>query len=527
MACIFVSYARQDAERPKCLGQSLQRAGHEVWWDRHIHGGSRFAAEIDRELAKAEVVLVLWSQFSIHSAWVQDEASEGRDTARLVPITLDASKPPLGFRQYQSIDLSNWNGRGSPADMPLVLAAIQATTAGSEKQGVAAAEQPKSAAPFWRSVRIAPLVLVVLAAAGLVLGVWKFLAAENTPVTPTIAVLPFSDLSPGGRKAYFSEGVAEAILTRLAQEPGLSVIGRTSSWQFKDRTADLPAIRKALGATHILEGSALAYGEQLRLSVRLIDATTGKQLWTQVFDRKIENVFAVQDEVTTSVAKRLSTELQRLGKLRQTPSTSINVYDLYLAARAKMRSRTEADLEGALTLAQQAIQADPSYAPAHALAAELYWLLSDLTLSYGRIPAEEALKIGEQNARQAIRLAPNAPEGYAALGAVFLGRSVPLFQQIEQNLKRAINLDPARAELRTWLGQAYNLVGRNAEALEQYRLAFQIEPLWAVPLNRLIRTLAASGQHAEANALLQNYIRRGGNAAQGFALQVCRCSISG
>jgi len=108
MARVFLSYAREDIDSARKLAGVLADAGHTVWWDRHLHGGANFSSEIERELKDAEVVMVLWSPTSVASAWVQDEAAEGRDSGRLVPASLHSVKPPLGFRQFQCVDLSAW-----------------------------------------------------------------------------------------------------------------------------------------------------------------------------------------------------------------------------------------------------------------------------------------------------------------------------------------------------------------------------------------------------------------------------------
>src|SRR6476469_201898 len=107
MAKIFLSYAREDVDSAKQLAGCIASAGHEVWWDRHIQGGSRFSSEIGRELKSAEAVVVLWSEASVEPAWVQDEAAEGRDSGRLVPVSLNGSRPPLGFRQFHTVELAD------------------------------------------------------------------------------------------------------------------------------------------------------------------------------------------------------------------------------------------------------------------------------------------------------------------------------------------------------------------------------------------------------------------------------------
>src|SRR5690348_8224744 len=127
MARVFLSYARDDAGLAKELAGLIGRSGHQVWWDREIQGGSHFSSEIDKALQDADAVLVLWTEASIKSAWVQDEAAEGRDSGRLVPAVLNGVRPPLGFRQYQSIELGQWSDDGEPQQLDSLLKAIEKT----------------------------------------------------------------------------------------------------------------------------------------------------------------------------------------------------------------------------------------------------------------------------------------------------------------------------------------------------------------------------------------------------------------
>src|SRR5687767_10198117 len=129
MATLFLSYSRDDVGRIRLLAKALERDGHDVWWDRQITGGEEFAGAIERALASADVVIVCWSDSSTKSAWVRDEAAAGRDTGRMVPVTLDGCLPPLGFRQFQTIDLADWTGRrGSSALKPLKAAIAEKTS---------------------------------------------------------------------------------------------------------------------------------------------------------------------------------------------------------------------------------------------------------------------------------------------------------------------------------------------------------------------------------------------------------------
>jgi len=509
MASVFLSYAREDAAKAKALTAAIERAGHDVWWDRHIRSGSEFAGAIEEALKRADAVLVLWSEGSVCSPWVRDEAAEGRDSGRLVAAVLDASRPPIGFRQFQSTDLSSWSGKGTPRQFDELLGAIAEKRPNRQGPEGPQARAPAKASIFAsRRFRILGAVGAVLVAVLLIAAAWLYAARDSasTAEIPTLAVLPFADLSPQRDKAYFSEGVAEEILSVLARDPGIRVIGRSSARQFQDSSSDLQGIRKALGVTHVLEGSARTSGDELRMSVRLINASDGRQLWAENYQRKMSNIFTVQAEIGRAVAERLSGSLSRGVREAKPQSTGADTYNLYLAARSKMRERTEPALKHALQLAERVVAADPNYAPGHALLAELIWLLSEE--NYGNIPIEKAREFASRYAARAIKLAPGQAEGYAALG------TVPPVERAVAALRKAIELDLSRSELRVWLGAALHEMGRNEAALEQFRAAVAMEPIWPTAVRNLVNTLAASGQYQEAGRAVAEFESRGGGPAE-------------
>lgn len=499
MAGIFLSYARDDARKAQALARFLERAGHSVWWDRHIDGGSEFAGEIEAALREADAVVVLWSRASIKSAWVRDEAAEGRDSGRLIPVLLDDCAPPLGFRQIQSVPLAGWSGRGNPPHRQALLDAIDRRRAHAEPSGAAPTRKAASSPRY-----LAAGIAVVLALAALVGGWWLLEDRGEASSTPVLAVLPFSDLSAEGDKAYFAEGVAEAILTVLAKDPGIRVLGSNSARQLQQAGSEAAEMRRAMGITHVLEGSARSVGDQLRMSVRLVNASDGRQIWAEEYQRRLDNVFAVQDEIGRAVAAKLRGSFGPVAQSAQ-PITKADIYALYLAARSKMRDRRQSSLTEALRLARRVIEADPNYAPGHAIYAELAWHLS--IDNYGTLPEDQARTVAQRHARRAIELAPDSADGYAALGLTLADH------EAIAPLKKAIDLDPARAELRQWLGHNYADNGRHAEALEQFRAAVEMDPLWIPGAMLLAYTLGSSGRYDEAEQSIAAFQRRGGSAA--------------
>jgi hypothetical protein len=165
VARVFLSYDREDTSQAKSVAVMLESAGHSVWWDRQIRGGAEFSEEIEKELEQAEAVLVLWSERSVRSAWVRDEAAAGRDSGRLVPLLLDRAKPPLGFRQYQNIDLSRWRSDAESEEASELLAAIDGLC-GENTRSLKRAERSLGKKIALPATAIGAAVLILMVGAG-------------------------------------------------------------------------------------------------------------------------------------------------------------------------------------------------------------------------------------------------------------------------------------------------------------------------------------------------------------------------
>lgn len=361
MAKVFLSYARDDSAVAKQLADCIARNGHDVWWDRHIQGGSRFASEIDRELKDANAVVVLWSDSSVGSAWVQDEAAEGRDTGRLVPMILGDSRPPLGFRQFQSIELGSWNGDGDPDQLDEVLSVISRMSGG---------EQPS------REHR-AP--------------------SEKQKKSPSLSVcvLPFVNMSGDPEQEYFSDGITEDIITDLSKVSALSVVARNTAFTFKGRVLDVKEVVGTLDVSHILEGSVRKAGDRVRITAQLIDGATGNHLWAERYDRDLTDIFAIQDEISNAIVAALQLKLlpEEKKAIETRGTSSVEAYNLYLMARQQLIDGSFGDPrrdETIVRICQQATVIDPDYAQAWALMA---FAQSELRFWHGKdvhaLPAAE------------------------------------------------------------------------------------------------------------------------------------------
>ena len=364
MAKVFLSYSRDDVDCVRQMAELLGEAGHQVWWDQHIQGGSRFSTAIDQALKDAEAVVVIWSPKSVQSAWVQDEAAEGRDSGRLVPVIIGETKPPLGFRQFQSIDLSEWSGGKPPAQFAALLDTI-AQLGGREE---VAPRAPEPAA-----------------------------AATNKA---SICVLPFVNMSGDPEQEYFSDGISEDIITDLSKVSALRVIARNSAFNLKGRSIDIKEVAEMFSVSYVLEGSVRKAGDRVRITAQLIDGKGEDHVWADRYDRDLTDIFAIQDEISKAIVAALRVKLLPNEKkaIETRGTASVEAYNLYLMARQQWITGSVGDIrrdETIVRTCKQALTFDPNYAEAWALMALAQ---SQLRLWHGKdidaLPAaEKALAI--------------------------------------------------------------------------------------------------------------------------------------
>lgn len=516
---LFISYAHADRERVTQLTQALTNAGQQVWWDALIEGGEAFARTIESALDLADAVVVLWSATSVMSDWVRDEAAHGRDRGRLVPISLDGTAPPLGFRQYHFIDFSKW--RGSP-DAPEFKALLSAAAAAGNAKPDAprGGPGPPVAKTVARRTLLVGTGVAVVALGGGYTG-WRMFGRQSVPDN-SIAVLPFANLSGDSAQGYFSDGLSEELRAKLGEAGGFKVAAQTSSDHFRNHDKDAMTIGQQLGVAWLLDGSVRRAGETVRVSAELVDVQSGLSKWTNSFDRQLSDIFAVQSEIAATVIQAVSGQIPAAtAALIKTGTTVIAAYDAYLKGRALFASDDGADADTkALASFDAAITADPNYAQAHVMRAEA---LLDIAGSYAtldQIPGlyAEALAAGQR----ALTLAPDLASAHLVVGEEQLFARLD-FKAAKTYYDKAMALGAHDARVLGTFAYFAVRAGRIQDALTAADGMIDIDRLNAFAYLAKGRCLYCARRYPEAvklfgQALAMNPRMSHGHAMTGFAL---------
>jgi serine/threonine protein kinase/Tfp pilus assembly protein PilF len=360
-----------------------------------------------------------------------------------------------------------------------------------------------------------------------------------------IAVLPFVNSTPAQENEYFSDGMTEELIHVLGHVEGLGVASRTSVFQYKNVARDVREIGRMLEVDAILEGSVRRSSKSLRVTVQLVNPKDGCHLWSERYDREMENVFAIQDDIAESIARALEGRLLAVDQdaLSRKRTTDLQAYEHYLRGRYFWNQRTEQGLRKAVRCFQDAVRSDSTYARAHAGLADAYVLLANPT--YEMSSFRETWNKAFRAAERALQLDPELAEAHASLAQISLAQWD--WKQAEHSFKKAIALDPNYATAHHWYGTHLANIGRHADAIEQVREARRLEPYsipirtamgWALLYARqfpesieeyraclemqhsflparsgLGTALLFSGQHTEALRVLEELVERSGHTA--------------
>lgn len=602
---VFLSYASEDAEAAERIADALRASGIEVWFDRSaLRGGDEWDRKIRREIKACAlfVPLISASSEARHEGYFRlewdlaDQRSHmiARGRPFIVPVALDETRAEEAGvpDSFQRVQWTRLPGGATPDGfierIARLLSASQARapSATAAQAGASATPAPRAgnvsratsppphdsipARRSWTLWGVAgAIALVVLlglgyfawgnrhspAAAVAITAPSKAAAMPAaTTASNSIAVLPLENLSRDPDQQYFSDGLSESLITALAQVPQLKVIGKSSSFLFRDSKESGRQIGEQLGVAHLLVGSVERFGDQIRVSAELINTSDGTTVWSQQYDRAYKDLFALQDEITHAVAEELKAKLlpgaSAATQDERPPSGSIPAYNALLQGRFYFDRGTESDLRKAMDFFTGATRIDPHYALAWAelgrtssgLAAEfLAGAAARAADARARAATQEALALDPQLAlahaargylllagdfdwggaqteyRRAAQLAPRDPEMQ-----FFLATSLAATGQVQEAIalaRRALGADPLRANWYPWLATYLSADNRLDEAEQAVRKAIELQPRAVGYREELAVVLI---QRGEAHAALEAAQQESPGAWQDVALALAR-----
>jgi len=411
MADVFVSYARSDKARVAPLVAAIEAQGWSVWWDPEIAAGQEFDRQIATELKSAAAVVVVWTPTSVQSRWVRGEARDAADRGVLVPVRFDGAELPIDVRAIHTTNLDGW---GQSPDSPAVRELLRSLSAMITRQRGSSPVTPASPTP------------VAIAA----------------PVGIAVCVLPFTNMSGDPEQDYFSDGISEDIITDLTKVSALNVVSRNTAFSFKGKSVDVQQVARQLKVSHVLEGSVRKAGGRVRITAQLIDAAKDNQVWAERYDRDLNDIFALQDEISEAIVKALKLKLlpEEKKAIEQRGTDNVEAYNLYLMARQNYSTGIEQDprrAEASVRLCRRATEIDPGYARAWALMALGQMLLH---FAHGR-RADDGLEAAER----ALALDANLAEAHAVKARILsqYGRH----DEASAEIDIALRLDPESYEV--------------------------------------------------------------------------------
>jgi len=336
-------------------------------------------------------------------------------------------------------------------------------------------------------------------------------ALEQVPIKlteqqPSIAVLPFANLSANKENEYFSDGLTEEIITLLAHLPGLRVIARTSAFAFRGKEQDIRKIAEALGVSTILEGSVRRSGSRIRVTAQLIEAENGSHLWSERYDREMTDVFAVQDEIATAIAGALQVKLSVAPATLRRYTPNLPAYEAYLKAQYHWMKITPESLARSRESYEQAIALDPGFALAHIGLANYYLLL---TAGVGLVPAHEAMPLVRAYAKKALELDPFLPDAHAMLGVVAAVYDYD-WRDAERLFRLGMAHDPVPPQVRHWYAWFY-LEPMGEDATETIQRGLREDPLNLVFRQCLAICFSVVARYEAAATELQRILDLDGN----------------
>ena len=467
MANVFLSYDHEDVAFARPLAAALEKAGHTVWYDRHIHGGAQYSRKIEQALDAADAVIVLWSTRSLDSAWVRDEAAEGRDRGKLVPLSIEGVNAPMGFRQFQTIDLGTWKGRGK---VPHLDDLLEAVASQANERAVAPMPpldrmpQTKPTISNLRTRLIGAAVVMALLAAGF--GAWRWLVRDALPIVEVAA----ANGSPR------SQAAASDLFVKLGS---LAQVGE-GKWKLVD-AASAPS-----KPTFVFRTADTGSASKPQSNLVLLDGNDDSLLWSREFTFPAGGEADLRQQLSFTAGRVLGCALET----REAGGLPRNLFKLFLDTCATIAETGFGDPATIVAPLRTIITAKPGFTPAWGRLVYADTTVIDMA-GFGLADKESAIRQLRSDMAKARAIDPDLPE--LMIGELRLLPPSAYSKRIDLFAK-AVERAPNTPQILADQSLAFSQVGRNYDAVESARRAAELDPLSPTLTGNFIMALAHNGQ---------------------------------
>ncbi|HVU15321.1 MAG TPA: TIR domain-containing protein [Candidatus Didemnitutus sp.] len=541
---VFLSYAREDADAARRIADALRGFGVEVWFDlSELRGGDSWDAKIRRQIRECTLFIPIISARTqvrregyFRREWnlaVERTLDMSAATAFIVPVLVDDTREgeadvPEQFLKAHFTRLVD--GAPTPQFVEQVTRLLREPhTASGHRSGSRPAmttspiPPARSGFPVWAAALLGVAVIAlglllifrssgkpgpapVNSAAGAPKPI-EAVAAPDAPDAKSIAVLPFVNMSADADQGFFADGLAEELLNLLAKIPALHVTSRSSAFSFKGKNVEIPEIARQLHVAHVLEGSVRKSGNKLRITAQLIDARTDTHLWSETYDRSLDDIFAVQDEIAAAVTAQLKVTL--LGAAPKAKAMDPKAYALCLQARQLFYQNTVESLAQAVALFRQALAIDSSAAAAWGGLADCY-ILQAIS---GALTTEESFRMSRDAVEKALALDPDLASAHATLGILATTQNHDL-AEAARHYERALALDPTNSDILSKVASYLRSLNRTEQCIAVGEFLTSHDPVNSVGFAALGGAYTRAGRIDDGIAATRTALRLSPGRAQ-------------
>ena len=494
---VFLSYASQDAGVARQICDALRAVGLDVWFDQSaLRGGDAWDASIRRQIKECALFVPIISANTqareegyFRREWnlaVSRTLDMADDKAFLLPVVIDATldvgaRVPEKFREVQWTHLPAGEAAAEFAErVQRLLAGVASGPSRSDARSAPAAAPAKAA---------------------------------RADEAPSIAVLPFVNMSRDEENEYFADGLSEELLNVLVKIRGLRVASRTSAFSFKGKDVDIATVAQKLNVATVLEGSVRKSGKRVRITVQLIEVASDSHLWSETYDRELDDIFAVQDDIAQSVVKELRAALMgapgtsasnrtAAADVREAAlgrSDNPEAFQLYLQGKFFGERTTQADTDRAIGFFQRALALDPNFALAWTGLSRIH----QVQAGFGFAPIDDGYERAREAANHALRIAPDLAEGHIELGLVQESHDWN-WAAADKSFRRALELAPGDAHALMSAAGLARVLGRFDEGMKLTRMAVALDPLSVRTHRQMALVFMMAGRLDEAAAAFQH-----------------------